>query len=104
MLLPTSLRTLLISARNTNVWKNTLAKEQSILVFSVQLSFLLQLDCENDTEIKLQLSGKSLNADTLKTPLIALSNYVFNGLREDAVNINNGVVSEAYVEVLTDRE
>lgn len=102
--LPTLLKTLSISVRNTNEWKNILARELSILAFSVLPFSLLQVDCENDTEIKLQLSGKALNADTLKTPLIALSNYVFNGLREDAVNINNGVVSEAHVEVLTDRE
>lgn len=92
------------SVKNTNVWKNTFIRELSILVFSVRLSLQLIVDCENDSEIKLQISGATLNADTIKTPIIALSNYVFNGLREDAVNINNGTVSEAFVEVLTDRQ
>ena len=67
-------------------------------------SFLFNIDCEKDSEIKLQLSGTVLNASTVKTPMIAISNYVFNGLREDAININNGVVSEAYVKISTDRE
>lgn len=40
----------------------------------------------------------------MKTPLIAISNYVFNGLREDAIMINNGAVSEGFVKVSTDRE
>ena len=52
----------------------------------------------------MQLSGTVLNASTVKTPMIAISNYVFNGLREDAININNFVVSEAYVMIYTDRE
>ena len=36
--------------------------------------------------------------------MIAISNYVFNGLREDAVSINNGVVSEACIKITTDKE
>ena len=36
--------------------------------------------------------------------MIAIANYVFNGLREDAISIANGKVSEAYIEVLSDKE
>ena len=36
--------------------------------------------------------------------MIAISNYVFNGLREDAVSINNGTVSEARIKITTDKE
>lgn len=36
--------------------------------------------------------------------MIAISNYVFNGLREDAVSINNGMVSEACIKITTDKE
>ena len=53
------------------------------------------VDCETSNEIVLQLSGKILNKDTVKTPMIAISNYVFNGLHEDAISINSGTVSEA---------
>lgn len=62
------------------------------------------VDCETSSEIVLQLSGKTLNKDTVKTPMIAISNYVFNGLHEDAISINNGAVSEAYVKITTDKE
>ena len=62
------------------------------------------VDCETSNEIVLQLSGKILNKDTVKTPMIAISNYVFNGLHEDAISINNGTVSEAYVKITTDKE
>lgn len=54
--------------------------------------------------MKLQISGKVLNTETVKTPIIAIANYVFNGLREDAIMINNGTVNEGYVQICTDRE
>lgn len=62
------------------------------------------VDCETSNDITVQISGKTLNKDTVKTPMIAISNYVFNGLHEDAVSINNGVISEAYVKITTDKE
>lgn len=40
----------------------------------------------------------------MKTPIIAISNYVFNGLRQDAVSISDGAISEAFVSVSTDKE
>lgn len=54
--------------------------------------------------MKLQISGKVLNTETVKTPIIAIANYVFNGLREDAIMINNGTINEGYVQICTDRE
>lgn len=52
----------------------------------------------------LLISGKKLSEETIKTPVIAISNYLFNGLREDALSIANGKVSEAYISISTDRE
>ena len=52
----------------------------------------------------LLISGKKLSEETIKTPVIATSNYLFNGLREDALSIANGKVSEAYISISTDRE
>ena len=76
-----------------------------ILLFSVTLSvFHFFVDCEKDTELTLLSSGKKLSEETVKTPLIAISNYLFNGLREEAISISHGVVSEGYVTVSTDRE
>lgn len=52
----------------------------------------------------LLISGKKLSEETVTTPIIAISNYLFNGLREDAVSIADGVVSEACISISTDRE
>ena len=52
----------------------------------------------------LLISGKKLSEETIKTPVIAISNYLFNGLREDALSFANGKVSEAYISISTDRE
>ena len=52
----------------------------------------------------LLISGKKLSEETIKTPVIAISNYLFNGLREDALSIANGKVREAYISISTDRE
>lgn len=62
------------------------------------------VDCEQDEELHLNISGKTLSASTVKTPIIAISNYVFNGLRQDAVSISDGAISEAFVSVFTDKE
>lgn len=61
-------------------------------------------NCEQDEELHLNISGKTLSASTVKTPIIAISNYVFNGLRQDAVSISDGAISEAFVSVSTDKE
>ncbi|KAK8794170.1 hypothetical protein JH06_0410 [Blastocystis sp. subtype 4] len=61
-------------------------------------------NCEKDSEMTLLISGKKLSEETIKTPVIAISNYLFNGLREDALSIANGKVSEAYISISTDRE
>lgn len=75
------------------------------MLFSVFLAiFYLFIDCEKDTELTLLSSGKKLSEETVKTPLIAISNYLFNGLREEAISISHGVVSEGCVTVSTDRE
>ena len=73
-------------------------------VFSNSFCLFFIVDCEKDTELTLLTSGKKLSEETVKTPLIAISNYLFNGLREDSISISNGLVSEAYVSVSTDRE
>ena len=40
----------------------------------------------------------------MKTPIIAIANYVFNGLKEAAVTINEKKVSEAYITVSTEKK
>lgn len=62
------------------------------------------VDCEKDEEIHLNISGKTLSASTVQTPIIAISNYVFNGLRQDAFSLSDGAISEAFVSVSTDKE
>ena len=62
------------------------------------------VDCEKDSEMTLLISGKKLSEETITTPIIAISNYLFNGLREDALSIADGKVSEAYISISTDRE
>ena len=73
-------------------------------IFSIHGGFSLCVDCEKDTELTLLSSGKKLSEETIKTPLIAISNYLFNGLREEAISISHGVVSEGCVTISTDRE
>lgn len=60
-------------------------------------------DCEKDTELTLQLSGVKLTSETLKTPLVAIANYVFNGLREESISINHGEVSEGCITILGEK-
>ena len=98
-------RKLWTSVRSISVWKIISRREWLILLFSVTLSvFYFFVDCEKDTELTLLSSGKKLSEETVKTPLIAISNYLFNGLREEAISISHGIVSEGYVTVSTDRE
>lgn len=34
--------------------------------------------------------------------MIAIANYVFNGLREQSISINNGIVSEGCIKIMAD--
>lgn len=63
---------------------------------------LFIVDCEKDSEFNLQISGVKLSAETVETPIIAIANYVFNGLREQSISINNGTVSEGCIKILAD--
>lgn len=75
----------------------------SISLCSVFLFFSFDPDCEKDTELTLQLSGVKLTSETLKTPLVAIANYVFNGLREESISINHGEVSEGCITILGEK-
>lgn len=59
-------------------------------------------DCEKDSEFSLQISGAKLSPETVETPMIAIANYVFNGLREQSISINNGIVSEGCIKIMAD--
>lgn len=51
-------------------------------------------DAGEDTEILLSRSGETLSPRTLKNPLVAIANYVFDGLPQDAFTIRDGKVFE----------
>ena len=61
-------------------------------------------DAEVDDSIHLIHSNVTLDSNSIKTPLICISNYVYNGLVEDLYSINNKKVQEGYAFVETDRQ
>ena len=62
------------------------------------------VDAEVDDSIHLIHSNVTLDSNSIKTPLICISNYVYNGLVEDLYSINNKKVQEGYAFVETDRQ
>ncbi len=44
---------------------------------------------EDDCSLNLMISGKTLNAGQLRNPLVAIANYFFDTIRQDAFRINN---------------
>ncbi len=50
---------------------------------------------ETDTQLKLNLSGKTLDATTVKNPVIAIANYFFDSIRQDLYRVDNGSLLEA---------
>jgi len=68
-----------------------------------KLDFAL-VDVVADEQIKLVSSGKVLNQHTLKHPLIAFANYLFDSIPNDIFRVNNGELSEARTRLTIDEE
>ena len=59
-------------------------------------------DAERDRELKLFHSGKTLSPGSLHNPVVALANYVFDTLRQDAFRLVEGQLQEATVALYTE--
>ena len=83
-------------------WRNL--RFRFIWYFSLSCLVYQVLDCEKQQEIELLNSGVKLNSETMKNPSIFISNYVFNGLKQDLYSYKDGELQEGYVTVFTDKE
>lgn len=59
-------------------------------------------DAERDRELKLYRSGVTLSPGSVRNPVIALANYVFDTLRQDAFRLVEGQLQEATVALYTE--
>lgn len=50
-------------------------------------------------QIKLELSNKELNEETLSNPLFVVENYVFSNLRNDAIRVENGSLQRGLLSI-----
>ena len=62
----------------------------------------LLADAERDRELKLFHSGKTLGPNSLRNPVVAIANYVFDTLRQDAFRLVEGQLQEATVALYTE--
>ena len=58
-------------------------------------------DAETHRELSLVHSGVTLRPGSLKAPVVAIANYVFDTLRQDAFRVVEGQLQEAMVSVYT---
>ena len=61
-------------------------------------------DADNSASIKLQVSGKELGVGSCANPVLAICNYIFDTLRQDAFRIVDGQLQEALIGVQSPRE
>mmetsp|Transcript_3042 Transcript_3042/g.4527 ORF Transcript_3042/g.4527 Transcript_3042/m.4527 type:complete len:565 (+) Transcript_3042:19-1713(+) len=86
---------------NIKFWKNHPSLQKYIKAGIIDFA---KFDAEQDVEIKLILSGKTLNKNTIKNPMVLVANYIFDTLRHEAFRINDGKLQEALITVTSDRE
>jgi tetratricopeptide (TPR) repeat protein len=67
------------------------------------LGFAL-FDAERDEELRLNGSGEVLSAQTVRNPLVVVSNYFFDSLPQDAFAVAEGQLYETLVTVSTTRK
>jgi tetratricopeptide (TPR) repeat protein len=63
-----------------------------------------RFDAEGDDELRLVNSGEALSAETLRNPLVVVSNYLFDSLPQDAFAVEGGRLFETLVTVSTGRK
>lgn len=70
--------------------------EQGILDFAIYW-------IGQDKPIELKLSNITLSENTLKNPMIAIANYIFDSIPPDAFRVENGKLHEGLISVMTDK-
>lgn len=63
-----------------------------------------KFDAENDLEIHLILSKKTLDKHSVKNPMILVANYILDTLRHEAFRICDGKLQEALITVTSERD
>jgi tetratricopeptide (TPR) repeat protein len=63
-----------------------------------------RFDAEGDGELRLVNSGEALSAESVRNPLVVVSNYLFDSLPQDAFAVAGGQLFEALVTVTTGRK
>ncbi|WP_437977372.1 SAM-dependent methyltransferase [Sorangium sp. So ce295] len=58
---------------------------------------IARFDAERDTSLMLEISGVTLSPGGAQRPLVAIANYVFDGLPQDAWVLRGGVLHESRV-------
>ncbi len=63
-----------------------------------------RFDAERGDELRLVNSGETLSAESVRNPLVVVSNYLFDSLPQDAFAVAGGQLFEALVTVTTGRK
>lgn len=63
-----------------------------------------RFDIEHDAELRLERSGETLSAATLRNPLVVIANYVFDSVPQDAFQVEGGQLYEILVSLSSRRE
>lgn len=84
--------------KNIEFWQNN--PELKPFLDAGSLDFA-KLDIENDTQVKLIHSGKTLLADHSDSPLIVIANYLFDTIVGDIFQIKKGNLYESLVSLST---
>ena len=58
-------------------------------------------DLENDTEMRLLVSGETLAPGSLRNPMGVIANYAFDSTLQDAFRVRGGILHEALLSILS---
>jgi hypothetical protein len=90
-----------VSRANIDFWRGH--ERLRPFVQSGMLDFA-QFDPLLDREMRLEVSGAALNADTVDGPVLAIANYVFDSIEQDLFEIEERMLYECRVAVQGDLE